>query len=390
MAGADAGSLSGRTKREVKAAWGLAVFWNLVSSPLIVVAPRQIEEKPLVALAGLFPLVGLWLVVHAVRVSARWRRFGEATFALQRPASPGGVLAGHVRWPNARSFPDGSIATVALRCLRRTIDRDKDVDERILWQEEVDVPLDPSTAGLPVSIPIPSDAEATTAAEGGAGIHWVLTVDASLPGVNAHERFEVPVDRVGTEGPFAPASRPPSRSGNVAIDEGDLARAGIDVRAVDGRTVFRFAPARNPSFALGLTAFLAIWTGALTLQRVLGVPWVFIAMTAAVEILLVVVAVDLWLGVTVVAVGDGRIDRTYRVLGIPSRRTWNVPDVKAIDIAITSQTSGPTGTPYYDVRATLTSGRHVTLGPRVRQKRQAEWLASRIQELAGLRRPHHR
>jgi hypothetical protein len=99
-----------------------------------------------------------------------------------------------------------------------------------------------------------------------------------------------------------------------------------------------------------------------------------------------VIVLDLWLGTTVVTIADGRARRRYSMLGIALNKAWFGAELRSIDLHIANQTQGATGTPYYDLRATTTSGRHVTLGTRVRDKRQAEWLASRLRAGLGLER----
>ena len=58
--------------------WGFALFWNLVSLPLVFQFRelwRKIPDEPAVALAFLFPLVGLGLVAAAVYATRQKRRF---------------------------------------------------------------------------------------------------------------------------------------------------------------------------------------------------------------------------------------------------------------------------------------------------------------------------
>jgi hypothetical protein len=58
-------SILGSTSSSLRGAWLLAVFWNLVSSPLLVVLPREIERKPVAAIGVLFPAVGVGLLAWA-------------------------------------------------------------------------------------------------------------------------------------------------------------------------------------------------------------------------------------------------------------------------------------------------------------------------------------
>lgn len=47
---------------------------------------------------------------------------------------------------------------------------------------------------------------------------------------------------------------------------------------------YHFGAARHPSFAIGLTAFLLIWTAAIWLQLALDAPWFFPLLTGLFEL----------------------------------------------------------------------------------------------------------
>ena len=91
--------------------------------------------------------------------------------------------------------------TVKLTCCQRIIrgrGKHRSVRENILWQEEQGVPgerilFTPTGAAIPVHFALPADARETTASKGSEGVFWALIVDASLPGVDLHEDFDVPV-----------------------------------------------------------------------------------------------------------------------------------------------------------------------------------------------------
>jgi hypothetical protein len=68
------------------------------------------------------------------------------------------------------------------------------------------------------------------------------------------------------------------------------------VRQTEAGVEYHFEAARNPSFAIGLTAFLLIWSGALWLQIALDAPWLFPLVTGLFELLFLAIVADLWLG----------------------------------------------------------------------------------------------
>ena len=80
-------------------AWFFAIVWNLVSAVTPFIAYREVVGKgnyvALVAL--LFPLIGIGLLVWAVRRTLEWRRFGPVPVTLDPfPGSIGGHVGGTV------------------------------------------------------------------------------------------------------------------------------------------------------------------------------------------------------------------------------------------------------------------------------------------------------
>lgn len=394
----DDGRIPSTTRGAMRSAWFVAIFWSIVCLPLLFLIPRELPRNKLAGIGLLLPSAGLWFVAVAMRLTLRWRRFGETWFAMSPvPASPGGRLHGGI---HARLLIDRSVSamTMALQltCLRRVERRgsdEPDVSEPIIWREEHEVSAadwghGPAGWTIPVSFDLPPDALETTGAGDGPGVFWVLTATAKWPGVDFHEEYDVPVHCVGAW-PTPRASDPdrPRRVPTAAVTADDLARTGIEVSTRDGGLEVRSGAARNRSFLIGMTAFLFIWSGAWWLQYVLGVPWIIQAVTLVFEAIFIVLCVDLWLSTTTVRITQGRVSRRYAVLGIGVTRTWAARDVTGLTLKIGSQTQGRTGIPYYDIRASFLAGRAQTLVPRVRNKRHAEWLSARVREALGL--GHH-
>lgn len=373
-----------------------AVVWTLISAPILFFIPRELERKPIAAIGFIFPIIGVGLLAWAVMITLRWRRFGPAWFEMAAPASPGGMCAGSIRTRLDRPSPgDGLVVTVRLTCLQRIIrgsGKHRSVRENILWQEEQGVPAEhilftPTGAAIPVHFALPADARETTASKRSEGVFWALIVDASLPGVDLHEDFDVPVDGgavserpVQNDGPYTGA-----QSAKAPVTRQDLAAAGIHVRQTEAGVEYHFGAARNPSFAIGLTVFVLIWTSALWLQIAIDAPVLFPLLTGLFELLLLVIAADLWLGTTTVTVGPHTVRCRRAIAGLGTTRVIASTDIVKIDLHISMQTSGRSGTPYYEIRATTGAGRHRSLGSGIRNKAHAEWLAQEMRSAIGLR-----
>lgn len=385
--------ISANARGNLKALWGFALVWNVVSVPVLVYVPPELRRNPVAAIGFVFPIAGVGLLLWAVLSTLRWRRFGESW--LEAPAATAGsawTATVHARLPQPEQ-PDAYVVVVRLSCLQRTVSRsnnESNVQERIVWREELEVPahrisFGADGAAIPVRFDIPADALPTSAVGKGPGVLWVLTAEAALAGVNLKEDFDVPVSRGTGVAAATPAARAQSGAA-AAITPDDLLRTGVTVKTAAQGTAITFAPRRNPAFAVGISAFAAVWTGALWLQWFLGVPWIFPIVTGLFDLLLVWIVTSLWFGTTTVNASAGEVRVRRSTLGLGGTRTVAAADVAALELHIGMQTQGRFGTPYYDVRARLKNGRKVTLGSGVRNKRHAEWLADRIASAAGIKR----
>jgi hypothetical protein len=384
--------IAGNTRANVKGLWFFAVLWNVVSAPVLVYIPPELARQPVAALGFLFPIVGVGLIAWALVTTARSHRFGATWLDTSHgPARPGSTWHAAVmaRLPQPEGG-EGYAVSLKLTCLQRTISRSSDDSserERILWQEETEIDssriaFGGEQASIPVRFDIPADALITTAVGKGEGVLWVLTAEAALPGLNLKEDFDVPVRR--TAGPGGPESpQPHAQATIVSVD--DLARSGITVQPAPGGMAFRYARMRNVPFAIGITTFTALWTGALWVQIYLGFPWFFPIVTGLFELLLAFITLELWLGTTTVTAAAGELRVRHALLGIGGTRVIAAAEVASIELHIGMQTQGRYGTPYYDVRARLKSGRKRTLGSGVRNKRHAEWLAAQMRAAVGLK-----
>jgi hypothetical protein len=176
--------------------------------PILFVLLSEIVREPFLAIFFVFPVVGVGFLVRAVRLTLRWRRFGASWFEMApMPASPGGVCSGRILTRLER--PRGGerlTVTITLMCLRREMSgsgKNRGIRETTLWEEKHDVSSDrmaftPVGTEIPVHIPVPADALESRANERTEGVFWFLLVEASLPGVDLHEDFEIPVHRAAS------------------------------------------------------------------------------------------------------------------------------------------------------------------------------------------------
>ena len=372
-------------------AWVFAAFWNLISIPTGFLGVRAAiqEEKPEALLALLFPLVGIGLVVWAARATLRYRKYGVSRLELSTvPGVIGRTLTGMVRAP-ARMQPAGGFQ-VTLSCVRRVTTRsgkNSSTSETIVWQDERLVPGEPSRTAaamethIPVAFRLPADAVACDDGNPNNRVLWRLQLSGEVPGVDYAAQFEVPVFRTSATGqPLSPEEERITQDPLAGASYQQPADSRIVVTSNRRGTEILFPAARNPGAATSVTFFLLIWLICIGLQLYFRAPMVFPIITGLVGILILISALDLWLGVSRVAVDAGTLTWATGYL-VPGReRTLHKSDIADVLATIGMQAGT---TVYYDVSVVKENGKKVKVGRSVRDKREAEWLARRIREGLG-------
>jgi hypothetical protein len=373
---------------EMLGAWIFAGLWNLISFPSAYFGVREAitRDKPAAYIVLLFPLAGTWLLWRAIGTTLRRRKYGVSHFELSTlPGAIGRTLDGTAR-TTMQSLPAEGFQ-VRLTCLRLVTSgsgKSRSTSERILWQDEQRVGgmqvRDFSGMGIniPVSFRLPHDVEPCDTTDPNNRVIWRLTVSAEVPGIDYTATFEVPVFRtpeslrpevadVTGRSSTEPATPAPYRQ---------PVGSRIQVTTNSRGTEIIFPAGRNPAAAGGLTGFLLIWCAAIGAQFYFHAPVIFPIVTGLFGILIAVGVLDLWLEVSKVQVGDGTVSVATGYLHPRHERRLSRPEVSDVVAAIGMQAGN---TPYYDVEI----GKKVVAGRSVRDKREAEWLATTIKQALG-------
>lgn len=193
-----AGQIKSSNKSTMIGAWVFAGLWNSISWIIAIVFQTAAREEGThdAWFVWFFPAIGIALLVWAIRATARWRKFGEATLELAGPCGAiGGVLAGRLQLGRFVQPDDGFRLT--LRCVRRVTTgsgKNRSTHESELWQTEQRVAGGTDT--MAVQFYIPPDCEESSDENPNSRVIWRLDVKAKVPGVDYLAQFEVPVFRV--------------------------------------------------------------------------------------------------------------------------------------------------------------------------------------------------
>jgi hypothetical protein len=384
------GRINSNTRSDTIGAWAFAILWNLISSPVLFFAPHEAARKgPIVYVSLVFPVVGMFLLVRAVRLSLELHEFGRTCFEMSSvPGVVGHELKGNlqVRFPRP---PDHGIH-LRLSCVQRTLTgsgNSQSTTERILWRGESTVSATQLYAGpaatmIPVSFHIPYDAQPTEKRTPRDMTLWLLEAQADVPGVDYHDVFEVPVFHTA-QSPAEPEAGTSETEPDAPAEAKRPENPTIQVRASTGGTEFYFPAARNKSFAASTTVFCLIFCGAAYLMARGHVIFIFPIAFGGFGLLLLYITLQMWLATSRVVIGNGMLSVQDGWLGSGKVRTLAFGEIEGIRCNITAQ-GGGTGTPYYDLELIKKAGGKVTLGRTLREKDEAEWLASEMRSLIGL------
>jgi hypothetical protein len=371
-------------RREIKStsrtvligAWVFATFWNAISIPTAFFAMREVAKKPAALIALVFPLIGLGLLVWAIRETLRWRRYGESLFQLGTlPGALGGKLAGTVHakihWCSATSV------RTRLACVER-VRRGKNTSERLLWEDEHRLqPASLTGDSIPVSFDIPQDGEPTSDVGFSARVRWRLEVSAEVRGTDYHAQFEVPVFRTTQGAASAPATLPPQRTERLSAP--DLPK-GISLNNVGSGVELRFRAARHLVGNLLATVFTLIFTAVAVALFYSKAPLIFPILFGAFSLLMWLAVLNGWTSASRLLVNSTGIDLTKWWCGVPRRRMLARGEIHTIQASL-GMTSG--NVTFYDIVAVLAGHKQVKLATAIRGKPEAEWLAVQVQAALG-------
>jgi hypothetical protein len=111
-----AGRIEDSSRSTLWTSWAFTVFWNMIGFPsgyLGVQAALQ-QGKPGGYVALIFPLIGIGLLIWALRATIRYRKYGVSRLELATiPAVIGHSLAGTVRVSTSIESPEGFLATLS-------------------------------------------------------------------------------------------------------------------------------------------------------------------------------------------------------------------------------------------------------------------------------------
>jgi hypothetical protein len=393
------------------ALWVLAILCNLITLPFLPGIVQQFarDRNPGVLLLLLFNLLGVILLIKAVRATIRHRRFGDTYFEFDAlPFSPGERVGGRIHLQLDTSVEHG--IDLRLTCVRRIVTgagKSRNTSQVVLWQADQNVSagaVQPGPLGraIPVDFTAPRDSPFTNHDNPNDQVLWLLHAQADVPGVDYKDDFEIPMFRSATSaGPASEfGARTATRTANFgfettpacSVDSGEVpqpAQTKVVVSTGSGGTEFYFPPFRNPARALILLLVAAIWSGVLYAMYRNHAPVLFFVVFGLSDLFLVFAFLQATFGSARISVRSGEICSRRGLLGIGGTRRFQTSEVASLVPVVSMQQGGNSGTAMHAIRMRLKSGGKITLADEIDSRQEARWVVSQIETLAGLKLDTH-
>jgi len=368
-------------------AWVVALFWNLISSPLLFAIPGELDKgNGAILLAGLFPAVGLALLVWAIKVTRRWRAIGATPLTLDPyPGSIGGQVAGSIE--TSMGYSSNHKFPVTLSCLYSYMSgsgKNRKRHESVKWSAEGFAQAEPYRRGsrLQFCFDVPEGLQQSEHKQEGYHL-WRLNIKSDGAPIDIDRNFELPV--------FATAEasrdiRVDSVSHPLAQDKRDTQiDAVMAVQQTADGLELDFPVGRNPGFNGGIAAFGLLFFAAGMGAGYLDAPLLFPIVFGLVGGGITLGGLYSLLNSLRVRIGKQGVQTRRTLLGvIISKASATASDVQKLRIHKTgSMTSGADHKVFYAIRAHLSNGKKMTLAESLIGQSAAEQVAETLALYGG-------
>ena len=381
------------SKKAMYFGWGFAAFWNLVCAPLpFVIYAEVVEKSNMPALLGLlFPLIGIGLVIWAVRRTLEWNRFGPAPVTLDPfPGSIGGHVGGTIDVNLPYDARDQFLLTLTnVHSYISSTGKNRSRRESAKWQDTQVAHTASGAKGSRLSFrfDVPDNLSESAADQSEDAYYlWRLNLKADLPGIDIDRDYEIPVYATGEHS---------ARLSELSIDQARTEKTRMDIRVIEKMVDLGYdVGGRTMRFPMGrslLPGLIGIFFGAVFactgwyLIEYEGHPFMG-TIFGGVGLLIVLSAFYFVLNSLEVSQDGGDIRTVRRILGIPVKRGHmrRADFVRFNEKASATAQSGGKHVIHYSVSAVDRHGQKLLVGEGFKGASQAEAAADLIARAFGL------
>ncbi|MEQ1560269.1 MAG: hypothetical protein ABL933_15205 [Methyloglobulus sp.] len=195
------------TKHKIWLAWFFAVFFNAMTLFAVIKGGsnilRAVQDNPVFYFFVLFPIIGVWVIVSAIRETLAWLKFGRIPLILETyPLQLNRPMQGYLTLPKKITQSPQTLLT--LTCFHEYQDRSRRENQHrkeAIWQDSQTVA--PELYGLETRVKFNFTAPANlpgSAKQGEDKYIWELHINMPLVGIDFDRTFEIPVVEAGNHG----------------------------------------------------------------------------------------------------------------------------------------------------------------------------------------------
>lgn len=379
--------IKSNAKMGVWGLWGFAVFWSLMSTPVLFILPDEIANKNYTALiAVIFPIIGIILLITASISTARWRRFGPAPLTLSPyPAAIGGQAAGTLTLQTR--LPTDASVKITLCCVRSYYSgtgKDRKRRESIIWSKDGEGEVKHLHQGSQIQFcfNIPEGLPHSELSSDNYHL-WRLTVEAKLSGADLNRSFEIPAFQSSAQSRLniRDSSQHPNAKNNREAELENL----LNPTTIPGGIEINLQPLRNAKACAAAIAFGLIFFGVGVALVNSDAPVFMAIIFSVIGAAVVLSGLYSLLNSYQVQITRSGIKATRRLLGYTlSRKSVARSQVTTLRIRKTSSSqSGNRHTEYFAVEAALSNGRPIRVAESIIGRTLAEETLESIALLSG-------
>jgi len=314
------------SKSSMVGAWAFAAIWNLISAPLPFVLYSEILEKQnYVAIVGLlFPIVGIGLLVWAVRRTKEWTRFGAAPVTLDPfPGSIGGHVGGTIDlklpYDTSHQF---ELSLTNIHSYMSGSGKNRSQREKAVWQDATIAHAEISARGtrLTFRFDIPEGFNESDTEKDDNYHEWRLNLHAELAGTDLDRNYDLPVYATATQSRFlSNIAVQQSRNKQRAIDDQSV-RDAVNLQTTSSGKQMFFPMGRHVGSSIGGCVVGGIFAAVGWFLVVQESHAIFGSVFAGMGSLIGLACMYMMLNSLQVTITSGEITTVRRLLGITIRR----------------------------------------------------------------------
>lgn len=380
--------LSG-AKTGMWAALIFSFFWNVISIPAAIFAtPEIIAGNYAALLAYIFPVVGIGLIIWAVRATQNWRRYGRTPFTLDPfPGSIGGQVGGTLILPVP--FHSDHSYTVTLSCVFSYMSgsgKNRSRKEKLIWQSQgfAHTKSEMNSTRIEVLFNVDDSLPPSDAKRGSRYHLWRLNISSNHTDVKFDRNFDIPVYPTNTSAKQLSAlSTEHPQAEQYRLQE---IESVLDIGRVPGGIQIYYPPFKKTLIkCIGIFCGLIFFGIGLLVGYEDGPMILAIAFTLVGGLIGLFSFYSLILGLHVIIDRQFLTSKRY-LFHIPSgNRQIPRSDIKHLVLAKSfQQGSGSKMKTTYKIQAITTSGKKINIGYNLEGRNVAEQALESISMLSGI------